>query len=134
MKQIHKIIAIVIKENKLLMVRKVGKDIWTNLGGKPEKDETEIQALQREIQEEIHCDSNIIKKLWDFVAPAAFDDATVKLSAYLVELLWKIKLDDPELEDCQFIPSDYKKFNIKLPISLENQIIPFLISNWYLNW
>jgi len=51
MQEIHKIIAIVIEDNKFLMVRKVGKDIWTSLGGKPEQGETEEQTLLREIQE-----------------------------------------------------------------------------------
>ncbi|MBI4448175.1 NUDIX domain-containing protein [Candidatus Woesearchaeota archaeon] len=134
MKEIHKIVAIVIRDNKLLMVRKVGKDIWTNLGGKPEGDETEEQALVREIQEEIHCGAKVLKKLGDFKAPAVFDDAIVKLSTYLVELIGKIKLDDPELEECKFIPKNYKELGIKMPISIEEQILPFLIKNKYLNW
>jgi len=116
------------------MVRKVGKDIWTGLGGKPEYDETEEQTLTREIQEEIHCGAKVIKKLGDFKAPAVFDDAIVKLSAYLVELIGTIKLDDPELEEYRFIPKNYKELGIKLPISTEEHIIPFLIKNKYLDW
>jgi 8-oxo-dGTP diphosphatase len=134
MKEIHKIVAIVIQDNKFFMVRKVGKDIWTNLGGKPEGDETEEQALIREIEEEIHCHATIIKKLGDFKSPAAFDDAIVKLSSYLVELKGDIKLDDPELEECKFIPKNYKALGIKMPVSIEEQILPFLIKNQYLNW
>ncbi len=34
------------------MVRKVGKDIWTSLGGRPEGNETEEETLLREIKEE----------------------------------------------------------------------------------
>lgn len=134
MKEIHKIIAIVIQDNKFLMVRKVGKDIWTSLGGKPEGNETEEEALIREIDEEIHCDANIIKKLGDFKAPAAFDDAIVKLSTFLVELKGEIKLDDPELEECKFISKNYKEEGIKMPVSIEEQILPFLIVNKYLDW
>ncbi len=134
MKEIHKIIAIVIQNNEFLMVRKVGKDIWTGLGGKPENNETEEQTLIREIREEIHCGAKVIKKLGDFKAPAVFDDAIVKLSAYLVELVGNIKLDDPELEEYKFIPKNYKELGIKLPISTEEHIIPFLIKNKYLDW
>lgn len=135
MKEIHKIVAIVIENNKFLMVRKVGKNIWTNLGGKPEGNETEEEALIREIDEEIHCSATIIKKLGDFKAPAVFDKNTiVKLSSYLVELNGKINLDDPELEECKFIPKNYKKLGIKMPISIEEQILPFLIKNNYLDW
>lgn len=109
MQEIHKIVAIVIEDDKLFMVRKVGKDIRTSLGGKPEGNETEEEALIREIQEEIHCDAKVIKKLGDFKAPAVFDDAIVKLSCYLVELIGEIRLDDPELEECKFIPKNYKE-------------------------
>jgi 8-oxo-dGTP pyrophosphatase MutT (NUDIX family) len=131
---IHKIIAIVIKDDALLMVRKRGKDIWTGLGGKPEKGETEEQALLREIDEEIHCKARIIRKLGDTESKAVFDDAIVRLSAYQVELLGEIRLDDPELEECRFIPENYKELGIKLPPSMEEQRIPQLIKEGLLNW
>ena len=59
---IHKTIAIVIKDNKLLMVRKHGKDTWTSLGGKLEPNETEERCMLREIKEEFNSDAEIIKK------------------------------------------------------------------------
>ena len=134
MKTIHKIVAIVIQDNKMMMVRKVDKDIWTNLWWKPEWNETEEEALIREIQEEVHTDATIIKKLWDFEAPAAFDDAIVRLSCYLVDLKWEINLDDPELEEYMFVPSNYEELWIKMPVSITEQIVPFLIKEWYLKW
>jgi 8-oxo-dGTP pyrophosphatase MutT (NUDIX family) len=63
---------VVIEDNKFLMVRKVGKNIWTSLGGKPEDDEIEEETLIREIKEEFDCDAKIIRKLGDFEAPAVF--------------------------------------------------------------
>ena len=57
MNVIHKIAAVVIKDNGFLMVRKAGKDIWTSLGGKPEPGETEEIALMREIKEEVSCEA-----------------------------------------------------------------------------
>jgi len=134
MKEIHKIVAVVIQDNKFFMVRKVGKDIWTSLGGKPEGNETEEEALIREIKEEIHCDAEIIKKLGDFKAKAIFDDAIVKLSTYLVNLKNEVNLDDPELEECAFISKDYKERGLKLPPSIEDQIIPYCIKEKLLNW
>lgn len=134
MKELHKIAAVVIKNNEFFMVRKVGKDVWSSLGGKPEAGETEEQALLREIREEIHCDAKIIRKLGDFSAKAVFDDAIVKLSTYLVELRGEIKLDDPELEECAFIPKDYKKKGIKLPPSIEEHVLPFCIKKGLLDW
>jgi 8-oxo-dGTP diphosphatase len=134
MKIIHKIAAMIVKDNSIFMVRKKGKDIWTSLGGKPEGDETEEEALLREIKEEIHCNAVIIRKIGDFEAKAVFDDAIVKLSTYLVELEGEIMLDDPELEECGFITKDYKNSNIKLPPSIEEQIIPFCIKEGLLDW
>lgn len=135
MEQIHKISAMVIKDNKLFMVKKVGKNTWTTLGGKPEENETEEEALLREIDEEIHCEAKIIRKLDDFVANAHHDKGcTVKLSTYLVELIGEIKLDDPELEKANFISSDYEKQGIKLPPSMTELVIPFLIKKKLINW
>ena len=67
MKQlIHKTCAVVVKDNKILLVRKKGKDIWTGLGGRVEKGETEEECLLREIKEEINTNARIIKKIGDF--------------------------------------------------------------------
>ncbi|MEK6937387.1 MAG: NUDIX domain-containing protein [Nanoarchaeota archaeon] len=134
MDEIHKIAGIVIQDNKFLMVRKKGKDIWTSLGGKPESGETEEQALVREIKEEVNCETKVIRKLGDFKSKAVFDDAILKLSTYLVELKGNPKIIDPELEEFRFISKDYKKVNLKLPPSMEEQIIPFLIKEGLLRW
>ncbi len=135
MKTIHKIAAVVIENNEFLMVRKTGKDIWTSLGGKPEGNETEEEALLREIKEEFNCDATIVRKLGDFSAKAVFDDATVVLSTYLTELHGEIDLSgDPELEEYRFIPASYKEEGIKLPSSIEEQIIPFCIQEGLLEW
>lgn len=134
MKVIHKIAAVVIKDNGFLLVRKKGKDIWTFLGGKPEGSETEVEALLREIMEEVGCSATIIKKIGDFEAPAIFDPATVRLSTYIVDLHGNPVLCDDELEELKYIQKDYKEKGIKLPDSIELQIIPYCIENKLLNW
>ncbi len=134
MEIIHKIAAVVIQDNKFLMVRKKGKDIWTNLGGHPENDETEEQALLREIKEEMGCDADIIRKLGDFEAPAAHDNATVRLSTYLVKLNGPIIFEDPELEEYKFIDRNYEVEGIKLPISIRDMVIPYCIKEKILDW
>lgn len=134
MKVIHKIAAMVIQDSSFLMVRKTGKDIWTNLGGKPEDGETEEQALLREIKEELNCEAIIIRKLGDFEAKAAMDDAIVRLSTYLVDLKGDINITDPELEEYRFIRSGYKEQGIKLPVSIEEHILPFCKKEGLLNW
>lgn len=131
---IHKVIASVIQDNKYFMVRKFGKDIWTSLGGGIQKGETEEQALLREINEEVHCDAKIIKKIGDFEGKAVFDNDIVRLSTYLVELKGKIDLNDPELEECAFLDENYKKNGIKISDKVEEQIIPLCIKEGLLKW
>lgn len=134
MDRIHKCIAIVVQDNKFLMVRKHGKDIWTSLGGKVEPGETEEECLLREIKEELDCDARLLRKLGDFEEKAVFDDAVVRLSAYHTELLGSVKLIDPELQEYRFIGKEYEKDGVKLPPLIERQIIPRLVSEGLLRW
>ncbi len=134
MNVIYKIGAVVIKDNTFLVVRKREKDIWTSLGGKPEGDETEEQTLVRETKEELNCGIVIIRKLLDVQDKAVFDYAQIRLSFYLAELDGKPEVIDNELEEFAYIGKDYKTKNIKLPPSLENQVIPFCIRQGLLKW
>jgi 8-oxo-dGTP diphosphatase len=133
MNTIHKIAAVVIQDDKFLMVRKKGKDIWTSLGGHPEEGETEEQALLREIKEEMGCEGRIIQKLGDFKAPAAHDDAVVVLSTYQVALDGEIVFNDPELEEYRFL-SKRDCEEVKLPESIKKGVLPYCIENHLLNW
>jgi len=135
MKHIHKTCAIVIQHNKILIVRKAGKDIWTGLGGRVEDGETEEACLLREVKEELDCNSNILKKAGDFHDIAVFDpDSMLTLSTFLVELKGQPKLSDPELEEFRFIGKDYANEKIKLSSLFEREIIPFCIKEGLLNW
>ncbi len=133
-KIIHKVAAMVFEDDAFLMVLKKGKDVWTNLGGKPEAGETELDALRREIREELGCDSLVVKKLGDFEAPAVHDDALVRLSVYLTELHGEPKISDPELEAFTFVSESYKEEGIKLPPSIEDHVIPYCIKAGLLKW
>lgn len=134
MKIIHKIAAVVIEDNKFLMVHKKNSKFWTSLGGHPEEGETEEQSLLREIKEEMGCSANIERKLGDFEAKAGEDDAVVRLSTYLVTLTGPIIFEDPELDEYRFIGKNYEEEGIKFPDSIKNQVIPYLIKNGLLNW
>ena len=133
MKIIHKIAAVVIQDNKFLMVRKKGKDIWTSLGGHPEEGETEEEALVREVREEMGCIGVVERKLGDFEAPAVFDDAIVRLSTYLVHLEGEIVFEDPELEEYKFFSKE-EIAGVKIPDSIKDNVIPYCIENGLLLW
>lgn len=50
---IDKLAYILIKDRKVLTTRSIGKDTWYIPGGKREGDETDVQALAREVEEEL---------------------------------------------------------------------------------
>lgn len=53
---IDKLAYIEIKERKLLVTLSKGKDVWYIPGGKREGKETDLQALVREVREELAID------------------------------------------------------------------------------
>ncbi|MBI4895273.1 MAG: NUDIX domain-containing protein [Candidatus Aenigmarchaeota archaeon] len=134
MKTIHKIAAMVIKDNKFIMVRKFGKDTWTSLGGRLEEGESEEQCLLREIKEEVNCDAKIIRKLGNFEDKAAFDNANIKLSVYITELIGEAEIIDNELEEFAFIGKDWEKEGIKLTKVMKEHVIPYMIKENLLDW
>lgn len=134
MRTIKKVGAMVIKNDQFLMVRKTGKDIWTSLGGRIEKNETELQALKREIREEVGCECVIIKKLGVFRAKAVFDDALLCLSLYLVDLIGTPKVTDSEIEEFGFVCENYELHDIKLTETITEHVIPFCIKRNILKW
>ena len=67
-------------------------------------------------------------------AKAAFDDAELVLSTFLVELKGEIDLIDPELEEYRFIDENYSEEGINLPDSIKDHVIPFCIKEGLLSW
>jgi 8-oxo-dGTP diphosphatase len=134
MKKIYKVAAVVIEDDKFLMVRKTGKDIWTNLGGKPEAGESEEGALIREVKEELNCKAVIKEKLGEFENKAAFDDAIIHISFFLVELVGNPVISDEELEEFKFIGEADLLSGVKLPLTITEQLVPLLIKKSYLKW
>ncbi|MCF6327679.1 MAG: NUDIX domain-containing protein [Devosiaceae bacterium] len=124
--------AILSADQQVLLVRKKGTDAFMLPGGKIENNENSLQALSRELSEELSADlsSNRFEQLGSFRDIAAnetgFDveaivfitnfDGEVDPKAEIEELRWY----DPELSD-----------NIKLAPLLQNQVLPALQN--YLN-
>ncbi len=50
---INKVAWLPVQDRKVLFVRAKGKELFYNAGGKPEKGEGDIEALARELQEEL---------------------------------------------------------------------------------
>lgn len=88
-KNIYVVGAVIIKNGKILCAQR-GPDKslpykWEFPGGKIEQGETPEAALQREIQEEMHCKINIGEKV-EYTA-YEYDFGIVHLTTYLCELV-----------------------------------------------
>lgn len=88
-KNIHVVGAVIIKDGKILCAQRgPGKTLpfkWEFPGGKIEQNETPQEALQREIQEEMHCNISIGEKVEHTVYE--YDFGIVHLTTYICELI-----------------------------------------------
>jgi len=88
---IIRIVAAVITDTagRVLLVRKRGTTAYMQPGGKPEVSETPIEALSRELLEELGCTiAPKVSRLGIFSAPAANEpDTIVEADLYRVELI-----------------------------------------------
>ncbi len=106
MNEIDKLAWLFIKEKQLLTVRSRGKHIYYIPGGKRESNETDEQALVREIKEELSVDllPETIKYAATFKAQAHDkpDGTLVKLSCYYSGFVGEIK-PDAEIEEVMYL-------------------------------
>jgi 8-oxo-dGTP diphosphatase len=122
---IRKIGLLVVRENRLLLCRKCrGTTLLILPGGKPEGDETEERALEREIAEELGTTVSAIEHCGRYEDEAAGDPRRVSISLYtgvlagepvasgeIAELIWFGAGDDTGL----------------ISPSLQRQILPDLL-------
>jgi 8-oxo-dGTP pyrophosphatase MutT (NUDIX family) len=127
--KIRKIVGCLIRDNKLLVVRKKGKEVYTSLGGRPEPGETEEETLRREVKEEIGCEVTAITYLGTFEEKAVFDDAIVQLVAYVIDVKGTPRLVDDELEELRWVTA---KEDANLADGLRKHIVPALVQKGFL--
>jgi 8-oxo-dGTP diphosphatase len=93
-----------------LLVRKRGTAAFMQPGGKPDADETDVAALEREIAEELGCtvEPSSCRPLGRFTAPAANEPGwTVEADLFEARLLGEIRLDS-EIEEAIWIDPDHE--------------------------
>jgi len=103
---VNKSAAIVIKNRSVLYLRKRGFLFYILPGGKIEKGETEQEALEREIMEELQSRIKIMSKI-GVIQGKGFNKSldkleTIRLSLYRARLIDKVKLSR-EIFDKAFI-------------------------------
>lgn len=127
MGDITKVGLALVKENRILLVRKRNSSIYILPGGKPEKDEDDLTALSREIEEEIGCHLDpgsafFLASFSDKAADLPGVKITVRLYAGTI-----LGRPEPRSEIEQLIWfSPYERHPLSLAPSLNNFILPFL--------
>src|SRR3989338_7202503 len=117
----------VVKGSKLLVVRKGGTRLLLMPGGKLEGSETEIEALHREIKEELGCgiDGASIVFLGTFEDIAADRAAAVSIGLYSGRLTGKPAACS-EIEELVWVAASGHP---QLSPVIRNRILPFLVES-----
>jgi len=124
---INKVGGLCIRDKKLLVVHKKGLKDHISVGGKIEPGETDVQCLQREVKEELGCG---IKnpKYYDVFEASTYDNKTIRMPCYFMELGGEIKLNPLDnIDGILWIGKDYKEKGITLAPILEIFVLPRLI-------
>lgn len=120
---IHKIAAIILKDEKILVVKRKGLDEYISVGGKHEQSESHEESLIRECLEETSSRVSQPTFLGRFTDIAVVENIPMIIDTYIVQTT-----DNPvpsnEIEDCLWIDKDY---SVKIASGLEKYIIPELI-------
>ena len=128
MKQIDKLAWIEIKDKQILSTRSFGKDKYYIPGGKREANETDLEALTREIKEELSVDleANSLNFIGVFEAHAhghshdvsvkmtcyaAAYKGTLKASAEIEEMIWLTSADKDKISAVDQLIFDFLKLN-----------------------
>ena len=126
-REILKIGLAVTEMGRLLVVRKKGTRSYILPGGKPEKGEDDLQALSREVEEELGCSLNprTVSFLGSFSDTAAdLQGTTVTVRLYTAELIG-VPSPCAEIETVKWYSPNLDSGDILAP-SIQNQILPFL--------
>ena len=128
MEDIDKVGGFVIKEKKVLVVRKRGQDFYISLGGKRESGETDEQCLTREVKEELGCTPINVSYLDTFEGRVHNDPTrSIRMACYLCDLAGDIRLSpEDSIEEYRWVDRDYQKEGIKIAYLMERYVFPAL--------
>lgn len=124
-KWINKVGIAVVEDGKILVVRKRGTDVFILPGGKPEGDESDLETLARELDEELGCSMEHPDLNGVFVDNAAeLSDSVVVVRLYTAKLVGDPK-PQSEIEELSWTSLDGLCSRPLAP-SIKNKIIPYL--------
>jgi 8-oxo-dGTP diphosphatase len=122
---IEKVGLAAVVDRRLLVVRKRGGSVFILPGGKPERGESDLQALTRELSEELGCsvEAPVLVGTFKDVA-AGHDDAVVVVRLYAGKLVGN---PEPQAEIAEQAWLDLgRSASLPLAPSMVNSIVPHL--------
>jgi 8-oxo-dGTP diphosphatase len=131
-REITKIGLAVMDGDRVLLVKKKGSEFLILPGGKPEKDETDVQTLSRELEEELGCrlDSDQLTFLGTFSDEAAgMPGVRVTIRLYVGSVVGT-PIPHAEIDAVVWWTPSEHHHSLLAP-SLKNSILPFLNSNLF---
>jgi 8-oxo-dGTP diphosphatase len=118
---------VIIRDRKFLVTRSFGKDVFIAPGGKLENGETPVQALVREIDEEIQIkiDVDSLEQIGTFQAIAAGKEETVvEMYVYIINDYDGEIIPSSEVEELQWINT--QTTDIQIGSIFEHDVMPLL--------
>jgi len=129
MKKVDKVGAIILKDKKILAVRKRTNDNRPEYiipGGRREPHESDVETLVREIKEEIKVDIVSMKYFGSFEDIAIFEQLPMHIEVYYTEVLGEPSCDH-EIKEYIWVDRNFKEKGILLSSTLKDNVIPKLV-------
>ena len=124
---IDKVGGIILKNKNILVQRKTNnREECIIPGGKRENNETDLETLKRELQEELSVDLLEAEFIGGYDDIACFSNKPIHVQTYLVKIKGEIKCNN-EIKEAIWIDRNYEQQGIKVGSILGKHIIPELI-------
>lgn len=125
---IEKCAAVIIRNERVLVVRKRGTSVFISPGGKIIDGEGQIECLKRELKEELKADLITATPLGTYERLSAFEDNTIRIHSWLAVIEGACE-PNAEIEEIRWISSVN---TVPLGSVFAECVIPELIKNGYL--
>lgn len=130
MNMIDKVGGVIIKDKRILVVRKKTKENFQEYiipGGKRECKESDLDTLQRELLEELNVSVLEAEYLGKYRDIAVFENIPIMVTTYITTIKGNISVQN-EIKEYEWIDRNFEEKGIKVGSIIKKYIIPELIN------